>query len=94
LVSERGTPGEAYNICCGKPVSIAQLLDLVLHHARVALQVETRHATPASSTDVSYHIGSYDKLRCATGWTPAISMEESLVDLLNWWRDRLAGGNA
>jgi GDP-4-dehydro-6-deoxy-D-mannose reductase len=95
LVSECGSPGEAYNICSGKPVAIARLLDLVLHHARVPLRVEARHATtPPSNTDVSYHTGTYDKLYQTTGWTPAISMEESLVDLLNWWRERLAGGTA
>ena len=94
LLSERGNPGEAYNICSGKPVEIAQLLDLVLHHARVPLRVEARHAPSLPSADVSYHTGVHDKLHRATGWTPSISLEESLVDLLNWWRERLAGGNA
>ncbi len=94
LLSERGSSGEAYNICSGKPVAIAQLLDLVLQHARVQLRVEARYEASASSTDVSYHTGTYDKLHRATGWTPAISLEESLVDLLSWWRERLAGGHA
>ncbi len=94
LLSEQGSPAEAYNICSGKPVEIAQLLDLVLHHARVPLRVVERHVPSLLSTDVSYHTGTYDKLHRVTGWTPAISLEESLVDLLNWWRERLAGGTA
>ena len=93
LLSERGTPGEAYNICSGRPVAIAQVLDLVLHHARVSMSVEARQAIPPRSADVSHHTGTHEKLHRATGWTPGISLEESLIDLLNWWRERLAGGN-
>lgn len=94
LLSERGNPGEAYNICSGKPIAIAQLLDLVLHQARVPMSVKTRHVTSPHGTDVSCHVGAYDKLHRVTGWTPTISIEESLRDLLNWWRERLAGGNS
>lgn len=93
LLSERGRPGEAYNVCSGRPVAIAQVLDLVLHHARVPMSVEVRQARSPRSMDVPYHAGTYEKLHRATGWTPDISLEESLVDLLNWWRERLAGGN-
>ncbi|MBI5672534.1 MAG: NAD-dependent epimerase/dehydratase family protein [Nitrospirae bacterium] len=93
LLSERGTPGEAYNICSGRPVAIAQVLDLVLHHARVPMSVKARQAIPPRSADVPHHTGTYEKLHRATGWAPGISLEESLVDLLNWWRERLAGGN-
>jgi GDP-4-dehydro-6-deoxy-D-mannose reductase len=93
LLSERGIPGEAYNICSGRPVAIAQVLDLVLHHARVPMSVEARQAVPPRSADVPHHTGTHEKLHRATGWTPGISLEESLLDLLNWWRERLAGGN-
>jgi GDP-4-dehydro-6-deoxy-D-mannose reductase len=37
--------------------------------------------------------GDCTRLREATGWTPAIRLEDTLDDLLDWWRDRVASGD-
>jgi GDP-4-dehydro-6-deoxy-D-mannose reductase len=39
-------------------------------------------------TDVPTMIGSAAKLRQTTGWSPAISWEQTLRDLLDDWRRR------
>jgi nucleoside-diphosphate-sugar epimerase len=35
-------------------------------------------------------LGDSTKLRAATGWAPARSLDETLADTLAWWRDRRA----
>lgn len=94
LLSEHGHPGEAYNVCSGRPVTIARILEHVVSLSRVPIRVIARSAAPPPTTDVSYQSGSYDKLHRATGWTPTVSLEDSLADLLNWWRDRLQEGHS
>jgi GDP-4-dehydro-6-deoxy-D-mannose reductase len=34
--------------------------------------------------------GDPGKLRAATGWMPEIPLEQTLSDLLGWWRRRVA----
>jgi GDP-4-dehydro-6-deoxy-D-mannose reductase len=34
--------------------------------------------------------GSSDKLRAATGWEPAIALETTLRDTMDWWRSSTA----
>ena len=33
--------------------------------------------------------GSHDKLTDATGWEPEIELDQTLLDTLDWWRDRI-----
>jgi nucleoside-diphosphate-sugar epimerase len=41
--------------------------------------------------DVPIQVGSFDKLRAETGWRPEVSFEQSLADLLNYWRAQVSG---
>jgi GDP-4-dehydro-6-deoxy-D-mannose reductase len=85
LLLEHGTPGEAYNICSGKPRSIQSLLDalLSLSNTKVALrQVDSR----IRPSDISHLVGDNSKLRECTGWEPAYRIEDTLLELLEQWR--------
>jgi GDP-4-dehydro-6-deoxy-D-mannose reductase len=33
--------------------------------------------------------GSHEKLTGATGWEPEIPLEQTLLDMLEWWRGRI-----
>ena len=41
--------------------------------------------------DVPAQVGSYERLRVDTGWQPAIAWEQSLADLLAYWREVVSG---
>ena len=41
-------------------------------------------------SDVPALVGNPGKLKTATGWEPAVSLERSLRDLLQDWRERVA----
>ena len=89
LAWERGTAGEAYNVCSGvgrTPRSIINdLLRLSGVHADVVVRGERQR--PA---DIAALVGSAAKLRQATGWSPSIPWEQTLRDLLEDWRRRTA----
>jgi GDP-4-dehydro-6-deoxy-D-mannose reductase len=86
---ERGEAGAVYNVCSGHGRSIRELLDILIavSGARLEVKVETDRLRRA---DVPAQIGDPTRLRQATGWEPRIPLEQTLRDLLNDWRRRLA----
>ncbi len=88
LALERGVAGEVYNIGSGRAWSIQQVLDLMLEQSRVAIRVEQDPARlRPSDTPVMYCDAS--KFRGQTGWEPTISLEQSLRDILDYWRAKI-----
>jgi GDP-4-dehydro-6-deoxy-D-mannose reductase len=88
LMLTRGTPGEAYNVASGKGYSIQYLLDTLLGFSTASIEVRQDPARMRPS-DVTRRIGDARKLRQHTGWEPVIPFEQSLLDILNDWRQRL-----
>ncbi len=83
-------PGEPYNVCSGEPRTIASVVDGLLALTTVDIRVEMDPSLyrPAD-TPVSY--GSAEKLHAATGWSPQIPFERTLVDVLQFWRGAVGG---
>jgi GDP-4-dehydro-6-deoxy-D-mannose reductase len=88
LLVEHGTPGEVYNVCTGRALSVQELADhlltLALHPMHLALDPALRRPV-----EVPVLLGSADRLRAATGWEPAIPIEQTLADLLEHERAQL-----
>ncbi len=85
---EKCPPGEVYNIGGEETATIGKILDILKSHATVAVTHEVDPARLRPS-DVTLQIPDVSKFRKATGWAPTISMEETLLDLLNYHRVRL-----
>ena len=87
---ERGTPGEVYNLCSGVDWSIERILNFLVSHSKLE-RVEVR-PDPARlrPSDVPALRGSAEKIRHAVGWTPRIPLEQTLLDLLDYWRRQIA----
>lgn len=88
LAVEQATPGEAYNICRGEGITIRDLLDrlIELSGADVTVEVDPTRLRPS---DVEILIGDSTKFRQETGWEPRIPFDQTLSDLLDYWRERL-----
>jgi GDP-4-dehydro-6-deoxy-D-mannose reductase len=85
---ERGTSGEAYNVCSGRGIRIRELLERLV--ARTAVAVEVRVAPERlRPADVPALVGNPGKLAQATGWAPRIALDQTLGDLLGYWRERV-----
>jgi GDP-4-dehydro-6-deoxy-D-mannose reductase len=91
LMIERATPGEVYNVCSGVDVSIDDLATRLLGLAGGDLELETDPEL-LRPVDLPVLRGDATKLAEATGWTPAIPLEQTLSDLLADMRTRMAAG--
>jgi GDP-4-dehydro-6-deoxy-D-mannose reductase len=89
LLCLRGVAGEAYNICSGKAVSIAELAEQMarLLSYEVELVVDPELFRPV---EVPVLLGDAGKLKAATGWRPEIELSKTLADVLEDWRERLS----
>jgi GDP-4-dehydro-6-deoxy-D-mannose reductase len=89
LAVERGRPGEVYNIASGRGISIRELLQMIVGLAKVKVDVEVDPERLRPS-DVEILIGDSSKFRADTGWEPRIPFEQTVADLLDYWRETLA----
>jgi GDP-4-dehydro-6-deoxy-D-mannose reductase len=86
---ERGTPGEVYNLCSGVDWSIERMLNFLLSRSKLE-RIEIRpDPTLLRPSDVPVLRGSAERIQHAVGWTPRIPLEQTLVDLLEYWRQQI-----
>lgn len=90
LALERGTPGDVYNIGSTRAVTIQAVVEMMLRHSHTAIRVEQDEARLRPS-DTPTLICDAAKLRAQTGWTPTIPLEQSLRDILDYWRNQVKG---
>ncbi len=88
LAASRGEPGQVYNVCSGCAYSIKEILDMLLSSSSAPVQVEI-DPTRLRPMDIPELRGDNTRLCEATGWQPAIPMERTVLDVLNWWRARI-----
>jgi len=85
LLSEKGKSGQTYNVGRGEAVKISALLDMLLKEAKCPIEVR-RDEGRMRPSDVPLHVADTTKIRSDTGWQPTISLEETVKDTLNYWR--------
>src|SRR6185436_4328625 len=88
LAATKGKPGEVYNIASGQGIVIREMLDRIIRMAHVEVKVEIDPARLRPS-DVEILIGDSSKFRADTGWEPRIPFDQTLRDLLDYWRRTL-----
>ncbi|MBW2989443.1 GDP-mannose 4,6-dehydratase [Candidatus Woesearchaeota archaeon] len=88
LALQEGKPGERYNICSGKAYSMQQVLDILLglSEAKITVEKDPERVRPS---DVPILLGDNSKFKEATGWKPEISFEQTLKDLMAYWREKI-----
>lgn len=88
LLSE-GEPGEVYNVCSGSDHSIAEILEMLLAMSETPIRVDVDPARLRKS-DVPVLRGDNGKMRSLTGRVPDRPLEETLRDVLVYWRREMA----
>jgi GDP-4-dehydro-6-deoxy-D-mannose reductase len=88
LALEKGQPGETYNIASGKCYTIQEMLDLLLSFSTIEIEVK-EDPTRLRPSDVEILLGDYTLFHQTTGWKPEIPFEQTMEDLLNYWRQRV-----
>ncbi|MDB5870908.1 MAG: NAD-dependent dehydratase [Ramlibacter sp.] len=79
-----GLNGEAYNVCSGVERSLREIIDALFRTSGVTMEVEidAQRLRPSEQRRMR---GSYHKLRTHTGWEPAVPLEQTLQDILDYW---------
>lgn len=77
--------GEPYNICSGEAFSMAAVLNMLVKLSTVKVQVE-QDLNRLRPSDVEVLQGDCSKFKGATLWKPKISLQNTLFDLLEYWR--------
>jgi GDP-4-dehydro-6-deoxy-D-mannose reductase len=88
LAVTKAKPGEVYNIATGNGISIREMLNrlIALSNVEVRIEVDPERLRPS---DVEVLIGDSSKFRADTGWEPRIPFDQTLRDLLDYWRQTL-----
>ena len=89
MALRHGKAGEVYNICSETGVSIRQVLETLLDLSTAAVKVEA-DPTRLRPSDVPRLVGDCGPFRQVTGWRPQIPLRQTLADLLDYWRARVA----
>ena len=77
-----GAPGETYNIARGEGLTLEQLFRRVANIIGVEAE-PFPDPTLVRSGDIPYLVGDATKLRQATGWSPAITLDQTLRDMVD-----------
>jgi GDP-4-dehydro-6-deoxy-D-mannose reductase len=89
LAIDATEPGEVYNLASGRAYRIGDLLDTLISYSQVSIEIRNDPARMRPS-DVPLNYGDATKFQTQTGWRPSMSIEESLLDTLQDWRERLS----
>lgn len=92
LVTMSPIPGESYNIGGSHSCTVRQMLEYLLSlSTRKDIQVEV-DSTRLRPIDADLQVPDTGKFHRHTGWEPQISFGQTMQDLLDYWRQRIAAG--
>ncbi|VVE85970.1 GDP-mannose 4,6-dehydratase [Pandoraea sputorum] len=92
LVTINPTPAAYYNIGGTYTCSIADMLKTLISMSTVKdIRVET-DPERLRPIDADLQVPNCAKFKAHTGWEPQISFEQTMRDLLEYWRERIKSG--
>jgi len=88
LSLEKCKAGEVYNIGRGDAITMKDMLEKLMSFSEVNMdiKVDSKRLRPS---DVPILLSDSSKFRAETGWEPIIPFDQTLEDLLNYWRERI-----
>jgi GDP-4-dehydro-6-deoxy-D-mannose reductase len=89
LLMEHGEGGEAYNVCSGVDVEIGDIAEKLIATARAPMAL-VHDPNLERPVDVPVLRGDNTRIQKTTGWTPTISLDQTLADVLDEMRSRVS----
>jgi GDP-4-dehydro-6-deoxy-D-mannose reductase len=85
LLLDHGTPGEVYNVCGGRSVTIREVAETLISLAGGGIEI---HVDPerVRPVDIPELRGDPSRLQAATDWRPTIPLATTLADVLSYWQ--------
>ncbi len=88
ILITHGEPGQVYNVGSGESHSVQELLETLLAMSQVTIEVrqDPERMRPSDVPDI---ICDATRIRERTGWRTTIPFEQSLHDVLEYWREEM-----
>lgn len=87
LLSEKGVSGQVYNVGRGRAVAVQEILDMALSMAKCSITV-SRDPSRMRASDIPIIEPDVTRINSDTGWTAEITMEQTIRDTLEYWRNQ------
>jgi GDP-4-dehydro-6-deoxy-D-mannose reductase len=84
-----GTTGEIYNVCSGHDIAISEVAYRLCALAGANVEL-VDDPTLVRSVDLPVLRGDYGRLAADTGWKPEIPLDDTLADVLEFWRGQVS----
>ncbi len=88
LAGNKKEHGEVYNVCSGKAFAISELLNKLINFSGIKVEIE-QDPNRLRPSDIPVFLGNYNKIKNSLGWEPAIPIDQTLQEMLNWWVENL-----
>ncbi|MBR6791639.1 MAG: GDP-mannose 4,6-dehydratase [Ruminococcus sp.] len=88
LLAEKGVCGKTYNVGRGKAVKISYILETAVSMATRPVEVK-QDPTRMRASDIPIIEPDVSLINSDTGWSAEISMEQTVKDTLDYWRNNL-----
>ncbi len=85
MLLQKGRSGEAYNVCSQKVYSVREVINILAKISDVNITL-MKSPELLRKSDIPVLLGSHEKIYNDTGWKPRISFEDTLKDLLDYWK--------
>ena len=93
LLTRKPIVGEYYNIGGTTTKTVKEMLDYLISLSPmknlIKIVVDSNRLRPI---DADLQVPDTSKFNQHTGWVPEISFEETMEDLLNYWRNKIKSG--
>lgn len=87
LLAKKGTPGEVYNISSEHVYQMSTIVELIEREINHPLETYT-DSSLLRPTDERIIVGDVTKLKRDTGWKQEITMEQTVHDMITYWRNK------
>ena len=92
LLTKNPIGGEVYNIGGTHTCTVGEILNFLLSKSKkkIIYKVDKNRIRPI---DADLQVPNTLKFRSHTGWKPKIKLEKTMLDLLNYWREKVKNKN-
>ncbi len=87
LLLREGESGEVYNVCSGNGRSLEDIISLIAGKLGVKARTSVDR-TLVRPNDNMVIVGDNSKLKGRTGWEPNLSLEDTIDDMIGYWKER------
>ena len=90
LMINHESSGKVFNVCGSDVHEMQFYTDTLIKCSKLDNVVQQIHKPFYRDIDIPVQIGNCNRLKCITNWTQKYTIEQTLMDLLDYWRKKLA----